>query len=166
MSLRSRIFRYESRKRDLGAELDAHLRMAVADRMARGETPEEARAAALRDLGSVPLIEDVTRETWGWLWLERLLQDLGYAFRQMRRSPGFAATVIGTLALGIGAAAGTGLAWVTARFVRGYLYGVSMHDGWTLAGAAALLCASGLLAAYIPARRAAKVDPIVALRTE
>ncbi|HEV2134484.1 MAG TPA: ABC transporter permease [Terracidiphilus sp.] len=105
MSFVSRIFRYESRKRDLEAELESHLRMAVADRAARGEKPDEARAAALRELGNLPLIEDVTRGTWGWLRLERLLQDLGYGFRQMRRSPGFAVTVIGTLALGIGAAA-------------------------------------------------------------
>ena len=66
----------------------------------------------------------------------------------------------------VGVACGAGLAWMTARFVRAYLYGVSAHDGWTMAAAAALLCASGLLAAYIPARRAARVDPIVALRAE
>lgn len=105
MSLWRRIFRPESRKADLEAELQSHLRMAVAERRARGESPDTAHAAALRELGNVPLIEDVTREAWGWLWLERLVQDLGYAIRQMRRSPGFAATVIGTLALGIGAAA-------------------------------------------------------------
>ncbi|HUA96944.1 MAG TPA: ABC transporter permease [Terracidiphilus sp.] len=105
MSFLSRIFRHESRKRDLEAELASHLRMAIEERMSRGEPADEARAAALREFGSVPLIEDVTRATWGWLWLERLVQDLGYAFRQIRRSPGFAATVVGTLALGIGAAA-------------------------------------------------------------
>jgi ABC-type antimicrobial peptide transport system permease subunit len=66
----------------------------------------------------------------------------------------------------IGAAAGSVLAWMSARFLRTYLYGVSAHDGWTMAAAAALLCACGLLAAYIPARRAAGVDPIVALRAE
>jgi putative ABC transport system permease protein len=65
-----------------------------------------------------------------------------------------------------GVAVGSVLAWMTARFVRGYLYGVNAHDGWTMAAAAALLCASGLLAAYIPARRAARVDPMVALRAE
>ena len=105
MSSWSRIFRFESRKRELEAELHSHLRMAIADRIARGETPEQARAAAMHEFGNLPLIEDIARESWGWLWLERLLQDVGYAFRQIRRSPGFAATVIGTLALGIGAAA-------------------------------------------------------------
>jgi hypothetical protein len=66
----------------------------------------------------------------------------------------------------IGVAAGSALAWMTAQSVRSYLYGVSAHDGWTLAGAVALLCASGLMAAYVPARRASRVDPIVALRAE
>ncbi len=104
VSFLSRIFRYESRKSDLEAELRAHLEMAIAERIAQGETPAEARAAAQREFGNLPLIEDVTRETWGWLWLERILQDVAYAFRQIRRSPGFAASVIGTLALGIAAA--------------------------------------------------------------
>ena len=105
MSLRSRVFSLESRKRELEDELASHPSMAIAERIARGETPEEARAAALRELGNLPLIGDVTRNQWGWLRLERLLQDMAYAFRQVRRSPGFATTVIGTLALGIGAAA-------------------------------------------------------------
>jgi len=99
------LFGFESRKRELKNELDSHLRMAVADRIARGETPEEARTAALREMGNLSLVEEVTREKWRWLRLESLLQDLRYAFRQMLRSPTFAAVVIGTLAVGIGAAA-------------------------------------------------------------
>jgi predicted permease len=102
MSLLSRLF--TNRKHDLDEELQAHLRMAIQDNFARGMTPDEAHAAALREFGNVPLIEDVTRATWGWLWLEHLSQDLRYALRQVRRSPAFAATVIGTLALGIAAA--------------------------------------------------------------
>ena len=104
MSLWNRMFRHEAKKSDLDDELRSHLQMAIADHIAQGEPLEEARAAAQREFGNLPLVEDVTRETWGWLWLERLVQDLKYAFRQIRRSPGFAAAVIGTLALGIAAA--------------------------------------------------------------
>jgi predicted permease len=96
---------FGTRKSDLDEELATHLQMAIADRVARGESAEEARAAAELEMGNLPLAKDVTRETWGWVSMERLVQDLKYALRQMRRSPGFAATVIGTLAVGIGAAA-------------------------------------------------------------
>src|ERR1019366_5653831 len=98
-------FSYGRRKRELQEEIDDHLRMAIADRMDLGETEEAARQAALREFGNVALIKDVTRETWGWTKVERLGHDLCYAFRQIRRTPIFAATVIGTLALGIAAAA-------------------------------------------------------------
>jgi predicted permease len=96
---------FDQRKADLDAELEFHRRMAVTDRMARGESEADARAAVERELGNVALAKDVTRGLWGWLFIERLGQDLHYALRQMRRSPGFAATVIGTLALGIAATA-------------------------------------------------------------
>jgi predicted permease len=65
-----------------------------------------------------------------------------------------------------GVAVGTGLAYASGRLVQGFLYGVKAHDGWTLAGAAILLLLCGLLAAYVPARRAAAVNPMEALRAE
>ncbi len=94
---------FTRRKRELDEELQAHLQMAAQDRQHLEESPEQARRAALREFGNVGLIKDVTRESWGWTHLERILQDLKYALRQLVRSPGFAITVIATLALGLGA---------------------------------------------------------------
>jgi predicted permease len=66
----------------------------------------------------------------------------------------------------VGVVVGVGLALASGRLVTGFLYGVKAHDGWTLAGAAVLLFLSGMLAAYLPARRAAGVNPMEALRAE
>jgi ABC-type antimicrobial peptide transport system permease subunit len=65
-----------------------------------------------------------------------------------------------------GVVIGLGLAIASGRVVRSYLYGVSARDGWTLGCVAATLMVIGLLAAYLPARRAALVDPMEALRAE
>ena len=98
-----KIFHLSRRKTDLQEEIESHLKMAIADRVARGESAVDARRAAISELGNAPLIEDVTRESWGWLRLEQLMQDLRFAMRQLRRTPAFTLTVLLTLALGIGA---------------------------------------------------------------
>ena len=88
---------------DLRAEIQSHLDMAIADRVARGQDPREAAAAARRELGNIGQINEATRDAWGGRWLEHLAQDARYALRTFRMNPGFAAVAILSIALGIGA---------------------------------------------------------------
>lgn len=89
---------------DLDDQIRDHLAREAEDNIARGMTPQEARAEAIRKFGSVARTKEDTRAVWVPVWLDQLRQDAGYAFRVFRRGPGFHAVAILTMALGIGAA--------------------------------------------------------------
>ena len=87
----------------LDEELRFHLEQQIAENIAAGMSPADARHAALREFGNPTALRDQARETWSWNGVERLLQDVRFAVRQVLRAPGFAVVAILTLALGIGA---------------------------------------------------------------
>jgi len=94
-----------TRHAQLDEELQSHLRMAIRDRIERGEDPRQAELAARREFGNVGLIEDTTRDHWAFFSLERLARELRHALRGMRRDPGFTAAAV--VLLGVGMAAAT-----------------------------------------------------------
>ena len=94
---------WRKRSDELEKEIQHHLQMAEAERIERGASQNEAQAGARREFGNVGLVKELARDAWGWRWLEDLYEDLRFGMRTLRKSPGFAATAILTMALGIGA---------------------------------------------------------------
>ena len=98
-----RWFSRSSKERNLDRELQSHIDSEADELIASGMEPQQARKAARLALGNYTRTKEDTRESWGWSWLDRLAQDLQYAFRIFGRTPGSTAIMIVTLAFGIGA---------------------------------------------------------------
>jgi macrolide transport system ATP-binding/permease protein len=102
LRLRS-LFRRERVEQELDEELQYHLEREIEERLAAGATPEDARAAARRNLGAMAQSMEECRDMRRVSVIEHRIQDLRFAVRQFRRSPAFACTAIVVLALGIAA---------------------------------------------------------------
>lgn len=88
----------------LEEELRSHMELASQDALLQGSTPDEARAAAQRDLGSKLRAQEDARSVWGFHRLEQFQRDCVYSIRSLRRAPSFTIVAILSLGLGIGSA--------------------------------------------------------------
>ena len=123
------------RKRDddIERELRDHLDLEAEEQREGGLSPDDARNAAHRAFGNVALALEDSRAVWRFAWLSSLMQDIRFGLRGYRKSPGFTLTVIGTLALGLGAL-GASFSVFNALVLRPFAvrdpYSLYRFEGW------------------------------------
>ena len=101
--LRSLLHR-DRRADEIAEELEFHLNEEMEDRRAGGISLEQAQREARRELGNITLIAEDTRAAWTWPGVERMVEDLRFGLRGLRRAPGFTLVAVSTLGLAVGAA--------------------------------------------------------------
>jgi macrolide transport system ATP-binding/permease protein len=107
----------QQREENFAAEIDSHLQMHIDDNLRAGMAPEQARREAILTLGGIEMTKQAYRDQGTVPFLETMLQDLRFGVRQLRKNPGFAATAILMLALGMAASVAI-FAFVDAALIK------------------------------------------------